>query len=644
MLDAAGVLSAGGPLAELVDGFRDRVQQQEMAQAIYAALESHESLICEAGTGTGKTFAYLVPALMSGGKIIVSTGTRHLQDQLFDRDLPLIRRALTTPVNITLLKGRANYLCLHRLQQTQTDTGYLGRTAHTHLQAIRQWSHSTRTGDLAELSQLPEEDPVRYVVTSTVDNCLGAECGHYDQCFVFRARKQALDADVVIVNHHLFLADMALRDTGYGELLPSIDTVIFDEAHKLPDLASMFFSRTLSSRQLLELNQDSRTAYMTEAADMPEFLTLLDQLDKSVLDLRLALGREDKRLPWQPLHDDPDVLSALRDLLSKGHDVHNVFGTLASRGKELENCSNRLLAGLNHLDEFSDPVETDYVQWVETRGNGFFFHQTPLVIADLFMPRLSAYGCNAIFTSATLSVNGSFNHFAGQIGAAGITARSWDSPFDFQSQAMCYIPDGMPDPRDAAYTDKVVEMAMPVLALTRGRAFLLFTSYRALRIAAELLRDELDYPVLVQGDAPRTDLLQSFRDQHHSVLLGTSSFWEGVDVRGQALSCVIIDKLPFAAPDDPVLQARLQKMQADGRNPFMEYQVPEAVIILKQGIGRLIRDPQDYGVLMLCDPRIKSRSYGRIFLKSLPQMGMTSNLADVGDFLNRHENKGAGGP
>ena len=637
MQTPADILGSRGILSELVHDYSDRPQQVEMAEAIREAIDQGESLICEAGTGTGKTFAYLVPALQSGYKVIISTGTRHLQDQLFTRDLPLVRKAVGRPLNVALLKGRANYLCLHRLGQAEFDSRRLDRQARGFLADIRAWSQQTGSGDLAELSHIPEDASVRPACVSTVDNCLGQECDFYDDCFVFRARRRAVEADLAVVNHHLFLADMVLKEAGYGELLPSAEVVIFDEAHQLPELASQFFSQTLSSRQLMELVSDSRTAYFEEAADLPEFPGMLDHCEKAIRDLRLSFSGEDKRVAWAGLKETADVSAALSTLLDKMDAVYQVLEDFAGRGKSLDNCHKRTGTALAYLDQFNDREEDEYIRWLELRGNGFFLHRTPLDIADVFRTRISEYDCLSIFTSATLSVNRRFDHFSAQLGLEEVKSVSWDSPFDFKTQSLLYLPRGLPDPGTPGFTGSVVEKSIPLLRLTRGRAFFLFTSHRALRQAAELVGEALDYPILVQGDAPRTELLETFRTTPNAVLLGTSSFWEGVDVRGQALSCVIIDKLPFAAPDDPVLRARLKQMEELGRNPFMEYQVPEAVLALKQGIGRLLRDKNDYGVLMIGDPRLRTRPYGRIFLNSLPEMTFTEELSDIEDFFLQHE-------
>jgi len=637
MLSPEHILSQNGPLSELISDFSSRPQQIELAEVIEQAFKNQESLICEAGTGTGKTFAYLVPALLSGQKVIVSTGTKHLQDQLYLRDLPLVHKSLGLPVNVALLKGRANYLCLHHLNQSEFENRYLDKSSASYLTDIREWAQHTSHGDLAELSHIPEEANVRSMVTSTTENCLGQECDFYEKCFLFRARHHANDADLVVVNHHLFFADLALRDQGYGELLPTADMVIFDEAHQLPDLASMFFSQTVTSRQILDLILDSKAAYFEEAADVPDFLEILDKVETSVRDLRLSFGRNEQRLTWSDIKHKTEITKAFAALMDHNHDLHTALNTFSDRGKSLDNCYKRVSNILNMLDSYNESGGVNYIQWLEIRGAGFLLHQTPLDIAETFQSHMREYDCQSVYTSATLTVNNNFKHFAGQLGLNEVKSRSWESPFNFKKQALLYLPNGMPDPREQSYTEQVVERALPVLTLTQGHAFILFTSHRALKIAAELIKEKIDYPVLVQGDSPRTELLETFRQTKHAVLLGTSSFWEGVDVKGQALSCVIIDKLPFSSPGDPVLQARMKMMEEQGRKPFIEYQLPEAVIILKQGIGRLIRDQNDYGVLMICDPRLKTKSYGKIFLNSLPDMNQTHEITDVESFFSKFE-------
>ncbi|MGY8814928.1 MAG: ATP-dependent DNA helicase [Gammaproteobacteria bacterium] len=637
MITPSDILSESGPLAELIPDYRVRPQQIEMAEAIAEAITNHESFVCEAGTGTGKTFAYLIPAILSGKKVIISTGTKHLQDQLFQRDLKTIQQASGRAFHSALLKGRANYLCLHRLSSMETDQAGMNQAYTAQLHNIRIWSQQSTSGDLAELTSIPEDAPVRKFLISTTDNCLGQDCAFFEDCFVFKARRQAGEADLTIVNHHLLLADMALREQGYGELLPVADVVIFDEAHQLPDLASQFFSQTVTSHQFTELIRDSKQAYSTEAADMPDFLITLDKLDTAVKQLRLSFGENENRKAWYQVRDVMQVETSLQQLMEQSMEVHQMLDSFANRGKELDNCFKRCGILMNSLDMFIETHTDDFVQWLEVRGKIFLLHQTPLDIAEAFQARMVDYDCLCIYTSATLTVKDNFNHYANRMGLTEVKQKSWPSPFNFKRQAMLYLPKNLPDPRSQGYTEMVLELVLPVLQITRGRAFFLFTSHRALRIAAELIGSRINFPVLVQGEAPRTELLESFRNTPHSVLLGTQSFWEGVDVKGQALSCVIIDKLPFATPDDPVLKARMKKMEEQGKNPFMDYQLPEAVITLKQGVGRLIRDADDYGVLMICDPRMTSKPYGKVFLNSLPEMEFKTNIEEVNEFFVQHE-------
>lgn len=633
MLDISDILSETGPLADCIDGYTVRPQQQQLAQTISSVINNDESLVCEAGTGTGKTFAYLVPALMSGKRVIISTGTKHLQDQLYYKDLPIVRKALNVPVVTALLKGRANYLCLHRLENDDENFRYLTKEDLSDIPTVKQWVATTDKGDLAELIKLPEDAAIRSRIVSSTENCLGQDCNFYDDCFVFKARRKANEAEVVVVNHHLLLADLALRESGFGEVLPKADTIIFDEAHQLPALASEFFSQTLSSRQFSELFSDSTATYLTDANDMKEVLDEIRECQTSLRKFRLSFGHKEKRVAWNEVSSKKEVKQALQDFRDHLSSLENYLDSLAGRSKSLENCWRRCSSMIETLQAFISRETEDLVQWLETRGQGFLLHQTPLDISATFQARLGEHGCSSIYTSATLSVANDFTHFSDQLGLSDTAAQSWSSPFDYQKQALLYLPQGMPEPNESVYTEAVVNMALPVIEMSQGHAFLLFTSHRAMNEAYDLLENRIDYPLMCQGDAPRSELLQSFRKTKNAVLLGTSSFWEGVDVRGQALSCVIIDKLPFAPPDDPVFRARAAKMQENGQNPFMMHQLPQAVISLKQGVGRLIRDANDYGVLMICDPRLKSKSYGKVFLKSLPDMKRSSELADVDAFF-----------
>ncbi len=625
----AEVFARNGPLADLVREYSPRNMQIEMAKAIAGAIDRHESLICEAGTGTGKTLAYLIPAALSGRRIIVSTGTRHLQDQIFHKDLPAVLRATGAQVQISVLKGRNNYLCLHHYKDIESDP--LPDVRMSELAQIRTWAQATHSGDLGEV--LPEQSSLRERITSTADNCLGQGCDFYEECHVLKARRRAQETDIVIVNHSLLLSDMALRDNGFGELLPDVDCIIFDEAHQLAEMASQYFGISVSSRQLQELIRDTGKGCKTEAADIPGFNQQLHDIEQAIIRTRAILGAEDQRISW----DDNAVSTEHREVLygleALVRNTRDVLLTQSERGRELENCYRRFVTVAERLQGFLHDREHKMVTWIETRGRGFLFHQTPLNIAGEFQSRLKNYDCHCIYTSATLTVNQRFDHFAGQLGLDDTLARSWPGPFNYRQQALLYLPDGMPHPMSEEYTRQVIEKSLPVLAASRGRAFLLFTSHRALRIAAESIQQRLPWTILVQGEKSRLELLEEFRHDEHSVLLGTGSFWEGVDVKGPSLSCVIIDKLPFAAPDDPVLKARSIKMEEQGQNPFMAYQLPLAVIQLKQGIGRLIRDESDRGVLMICDPRITGKSYGRIFLRSLPDMRITDEITAVQDFF-----------
>src|SRR5579885_1120207 len=634
----AELLGAQGPFARLLPGFKPRRMQQRMAEEGAAALAGKATLVCEAGTGTGKTFAYLVPALLSGRRVIISTGTKNLQDQLFHRDLPVVREALRVPVGVALLKGRANYLCLHRLREAAA-AGMGTAKQQAELQKIQSWAGRTVQGDIAELAEVPEDASIWPLVTSTVENCLRQECPHYEDCHVVKARREAQAAEIVVVNHHLFLADLTLKEQGFGEVLPGAEAVIFDEAHQLPEIATQFFGSALGSRQLLDLARDAQRAQISEAADMPALRDLASGLEKAARDLRLAMdGRE--RGYWQEQNDRPAVREALRQLQEALERLIGGLAPAAERGPALANCHRRAGALQELLQSHSAGEVSGMVRWYEPHRRGFVLHQTPIDVAELFNERMSRYRGARIYTSATLAVGDDFSYFTRQLGLQEAMRRRFDSPFDYSSQGLIYLPRIGLDPRHAHYPRAVFDAALPVLKASGGRAFLLFTSHRALNKAGELLQEmDVGFSLWMQGQAPRAQLLEQFRHADRAVLLGTSSFWEGVDVRGEALSCVVIDKLPFASMDDPVMQARIRALEERGGNPFVEYQIPEAVIMLKQGVGRLIRDIGDRGVVVLCDPRLTEKSYGGRFMAALPPMPCTRDLADVEAFF-----RGRGGP
>lgn len=637
------LFGVGSPLGQAVGGFRPRQSQTEMAKAIASAIASRSTLIAEAGTGTGKTFAYLVPSLLWGGKVIVSTGTKNLQDQLYLRDIPTVRRALNAPVSVALLKGRANYVCHFHLERTLQNGRLTSREDVGHLREISRFVKTTSTGDKAELSKVPETASVWNLVTSTRDTCMGAECQYYQDCFVMKARKEAQQADVVVVNHHLFFADVALKDTGVAELLPSANTVIFDEAHQLPETATLFFGETVSTSQVLELCRDVLAEGLAHARGGADWPAVVTTVERAARDLRLTFPQDSVRFsvgqiaPSSPFFPALDVLKDQLDAMLVVLEKH------AERAETVEQCRVRALELATRLDAWNKPVPDpivgqETVQWVEAFASSLQLHRTPLSIAPIFNKQREGSPRSWIFTSATLAVKNDFNHYSAQMGLWEEPAQSWPSPFDYGNQGLLYVPENLPQPNALEYTDAMIDAALPVIEAAGGRAFLLCTTIRAVNRAAERLRDEfarrkLPFPLMVQGEAGRTELLDRFRAAGNAVLIGSQSFWEGVDVRGDALSLVIIDKLPFSPPDDPVLAARIEALEKKGMNGFIHHQLPAAIINLKQGAGRLIRDETDRGVLMICDPRLISKPYGRRIWQSLPPFKRTRELSAVQAFF-----------
>jgi ATP-dependent DNA helicase DinG len=632
------ILGPTGVLAQQIEGFMHRPQQVDMAIAVMQAIEQQTHLIAEAGTGTGKTFAYLTPALLSGMKVIISTGTRNLQDQLFLRDLPRLQTTMASPAKVALLKGRSNYLCNQRLESALRDARGQPADVLRWLLKVQDWAQHTIRGDIAELSGIPEDAAVWPQVTSTIDNCLGQECPHWKDCHLIEARRQAQEADIVVINHHLLCADLSLKENGFGELLPAAEVFIIDEAHQLADIAGGFFGDSLSSRQLLEFIQDTLAAYHDEAGDLVDFPIQLDQLKKTTYDLRLAFNPGIGRYAWADISDNKAIQNALDQVEHALATVQESLELIAGRGKQLTHCQERCQDLRNLLQRLRRPEnETQpMIRWFELFSQSFRLHLTPLNIADTFSNRMADYPASWIFTSATLAVGDNFTHFQHELGLQDVICRQWDSPFDFAQQALWYVPQNLPLPQAPHYVTAVIDAALPLLQANAGRAFLLFTSYRALHEAAEKLHQaELAFPILVQGDAPKGELITQFVEHGHAILLGTASFWEGVDVRGDALSLVIIDKLPFASPGDPVLQARLDAIRSGGHNPFMTYQVPQAAIALKQGAGRLIRDAADRGIFMLCDPRLLKKSYGHTFLAAMPSFARTRDPEVALNFIHQ---------
>ena len=650
MIDLKRVFGEGGTHEKAVPGFRHRAQQLEYAQAVLEAIESSGSLIAEAGTGTGKTFAYLAPALLAGGKVIVSTGTKTLQDQLFHRDLPRVRAALGIPVYTALLKGRANYVCLHHLEVASQQGTFAAREDVAHLQKIRSFAKRTMSGDRGDCADVPENSPAWAQATSTRENCLGSACKHYQECFVMKARKRAAEADVVVVNHHLFFADVALRDEGAADLLPNAGTVIFDEAHHLPDLARLFFGEAISTAQLLELARDVRLAEAQHAREGTTLGDAADEMERAARDLRIALGQASGRMALAAIRDRKGFDAALAVLAEKMTELVHALEAQEERAEEIRNCRMRAATILGQVsqwreadsrpreDAYGEPLEGAIVRWVEAYPHSAVLYATPLDVGRIFQSQMQGKERAWIFTSATLSVNGDFSHYQREMGLADAAMRTWPSPYDFASQALLYVPEGLPDPNTEGYPEAVIEAAWPVVRASGGHAFVLFTSLRAMnrgfdRLAAKLKSEKLEWPLLLQGSGSKNELLERFRRSPNAILVASQSFWEGVDVKGEQLSVVVIDRLPFNPPDDPVLAACIERINRAGGNAFMDYQLPRAVIALKQGAGRLIRDETDRGALVICDPRLVDKPYGKRIWRALPPFRRTRALADVEAFF-----------
>ena len=628
---AAHELSSGGAFNACLAGFVPRQSQQEMALSVADTLTHGGKLIAESGTGTGKTFAYLVPILLSGNRTIVSTGTRHLQDQIFHRDLPTVSKILGKPVKAEMLKGRSNYLCRYRLRQNSGQSDLAGSGSKLSFSIIERWAVRTVSGDIAEVSEIPEQAPIWKEVTSTTDNCLGNKCPDFKKCFVTRARLNAMEADIVVVNHHLFFSDLTLKEDGFGELLPRYEAVVFDEAHTLGEIAATFFGFSVSSYQLQEICHDVTTAE-AEYKSGANFAPVLVLLDGAVENLKHGLRDfEDQSVDFAAV-DQPLFRQALEQLQIRLDALLGQLEIAAPAGEGLEKCYQRCLQIQDRLDLWIDGRDHNLIRWLSAGRRHFRLHGTPLRVSHRFSELLSR--ANAwIFTSATLAIGDDFSAFCGYLGLEQCEQKRWDSPYDFSTNTLLYLPTDMPDPRQREYADRLTEVILETINASRGRAFCLFTSYAMMNKVHKTIRSVCKWPLLLQGDSPRSELMDRFQRTENPVLFGTSSFWEGVDVKGESLSCVIIDKLPFASPGDPVLKSRLQACEEQGGNPFMDIQLPSAVIALKQGAGRLIRSETDKGVLVICDPRITTKRYGQIFLRSLPPLPVSRQIHDVQCFF-----------
>lgn len=628
----AQILGPDGPFEQKLAGFSPREDQRVLAGAIHDCIRGQETLIAEAGTGVGKTYAYLVAVIAAGERSIISTGTRTLQDQLFHRDVPAVLEVMAVGLRTALLKGRSNYLCRYRLERTRT-SGDAKRYA-ADLEGLHEWSYATESGDLSEFPALPDNAAVRPLVTSTADNCLGRHCPDIDECFVFKARRAAQAADLVIVNHHLLFADFALKEGGYGSLLPDVRVYVLDEAHQIPETAARYFGTSVSRARLSDLVRDAKAEAADVAGVLAGILEPADALRASLEIFREALEDHPERGPWQPMLAVQPLQTALRRLIADLQALAAGLRSVAESSTGLESCARRAAELTSALEKHAAPALPGEVHWYERRGRGFLLHATPIEVAEPFGALRSGIEASWIFTSATLAVGESFALYQRQLGLEEAATLRLVGPFDYQNQALLYLPTSLPPPGSQAHSDAVYEICLDVLPLTHGRAFVLFTSHRALNHVARRLRRDGRFPLFVQGEAPRTRLLEEFVASGNGVLLGAASFWEGVDVPGAALSCVIVDKLPFAAPDDPVVQARSDALRRAGASPFTELHLPQTALALKQGIGRLIRGISDCGLAVICDPRLTRRGYGARIRSALPPMPVTDDLSEVATFCH----------
>ncbi len=626
-----------GALAQKIEGFKPREPQRLMAHAVSKAIVNKQGLVVEAGTGTGKTYAYLAPALRSGKKVIISTGSKALQDQLYSRDLPKVASALKFKGKLALLKGRSNYLCIERLEQQSLSGGDLASQSLSDLVHLRNWSSMTEEGDISTCAVVAEDSYVWPLVTSTNDNCLGSDCPAYKECFVVKARRKAMDADVVVVNHHLFMADMVVKESGFGELIPTADVMIFDEAHQIPDIASQYFGQQVTSRQLLDMAKDITIAYRTEVRDSVQLQKSADRLSQSTMDFRLALGEPGFRGNLRDVLNQPAIQRALLLLDDALELCYDVVKLSLGRSALLDAAFERATVYRNRLKRLKDVTIPGYSYWYECNSRHFVLALTPLSVTDKFSEMMADKPGAWIFTSATLSVNDQLHHFTARLGLDNAETLLLASPFDYANQALLCVPRFLPSPNERGGSRQLAKMLLPLIEANKGRCFFLCTSHLMMRELAEEFRASTTLPVLLQGETSKGQLLAQFVEAGNALLVATSSFWEGVDVRGEALSCVIIDKLPFTSPDDPLLKARIEDCRLRGGDPFNEVQLPDAVITLKQGVGRLIRDTDDRGVMIICDNRLVMRPYGEVFLNSLPPAPRTRDLAKAIRFLQNAE-------
>jgi len=630
--------SPQGPLNDCLNNYQLRAEQVEMAKSVSNAIKDKESLVIEAGTGVGKTFAYLYPSLLKGGRVVISTATKNLQDQLFFNDIPKIREALKISVKVNILKGRANYICKLRMENTNQEGMFFNKNDAKYLHLIKAFSDNSDSGEVSEISKIPENSAIWPMVTSTKENCLGQDCEFYKNCFLVKARKEALESEVLIVNHHLFFADFVLKDAELSEILPKANTVIFDEAHQVPLVASFFLGEFISSSQIINLIQDCQQSFIK----YPDTIKILDSLAKdlqeNIFELKALISPSSVRLNINKLQDYDAFKETYKTLIAKLDLLETILSKHAEDNAESQRLFDRATELTIKLNSWLKRDNQNDIYWLEVFARTIQFNATPISVAEQFNKFQKKADSAWIFTSATLSINGSFDHFTSLLGLKKSRTQYLQSPFNYSENAFLYVPKEIPDPKDELFNLVLVKKALPLIRAAKGRAFILATSLKSMEEIGALLKDEfeknkIDYPVITQGEGPKNDLLNQFKKHGNAVLIGSLSFWEGIDVRGSTLSLVIIDKLPFQSPGDPVFESKIKLLTEEGANAFMSMQLPEAIIRLKQGVGRLIRDDHDKGVMVICDRRIIEKSYGMKIWKSLPSFKRTRSESAVINFL-----------
>ena len=633
-LAARRFFSRSGLLSRWHPSFEFRPGQLQMAEAVEAALADGRHLIVEAGTGTGKTLAYLAPAILSGKRIVISTGTKNLQEQLFFKDVPFLQKHFARPLKICYMKGRGNYACRQKIYDAEKEPILEGLEEVADFEIIREWEKTTQTGDRAEIRNLPEPSAVWARIDARRELCAGQKCQQYERCFITRMQQRAADSDIIIVNHHLFFADLAVKESEYGSIIPSYSAVVFDEAHEIEDVAGTYFGISASNHQVQDLRRDvAALARRKEfgSQELDRILLSLDEHSERFFSLFSgAEGRAGFRAQSAFLENHSE---RYRDLLLALELLGSHLQLIKSTPEEAIPLCRRAAEIGENLRFWMESGDRSFVYWVERRGRGCYLQATPIDVAPILAERLFDKLDTVVLTSATLAVAGGFEYTERRLGIRGARTMIVPGAFDFPKQALLYVPQHLPDPRSEAFPSKAAEEIKRILELSRGRAFVLFTSYQQMRVIYDLIAFDIEYETLLQGTGPRSALLEEFRRTPHCVLFATSSFWQGVDVPGEQLSCVIIDKLPFAVPSDPVVEARIRSIREEGGNPFYEYQIPQAAIALKQGFGRLIRSKTDRGVLALLDNRITRQRYGQVFFDSLPDYSFTTDLNDVRKFF-----------